>query len=312
MPARIEYKKGDKLGPHSIEFIREVAPRICPSGKKVRRGQFICPRCNSVFETDIAGIKSGHCSSCGCLSKQNLKNFGERRSKDLIGKKFGRLTVIKKTKKRNSTGNVIWKCKCDCGKYKEVATVDLSMGNVKSCGCMNGEALIEYAINSKIDLSGQKFGYLLVLRDSGKRDNQKRIFWECECLNCGKKFLVRGSNLKEGLSKSCGCVKTSHGEQKIKAFLLNNNIKYYQEYRLPNNQRFDFFIENLNLAIEYNGQQHYKAIDFFGGEKTFKRRQELDEQKRQYCKNNSIKLIEIPYWDYNNIENILNKVINNE
>ena len=60
-------------------------------------------------------------------------------------------------------------------------------------------------------------------------------------------------------------------------------------------QRFDMFIEDCNLAIEYNGAQHYKEIDFFGGKNGLKRNQELDAVKRQKCLANSICLWEIRY-----------------
>ena len=60
MPARIEYKKGDKLGPYNIEFVKEVEPYIRPSsGKKDRKGKFICPECGTTFETIIGRIKNG-------------------------------------------------------------------------------------------------------------------------------------------------------------------------------------------------------------------------------------------------------------
>ena len=57
--------------------------------------------------------------------------------------------------------------------------------------------------------------------------------------------------------------------------------------------------------IEYDGEQHYKAIDCWGGEKALKRCQKRDEIKNKYCKKNGITLIRIPYWDFENIETIL-------
>lgn len=60
-------------------------------------------------------------------------------------------------------------------------------------------------------------------------------------------------------------------------------------------QHLDVFIPSLSLAIEYQGQQHYKSSDFFGGEMGFDDRQFLDDQKRLRCKNNNVTLLEWPY-----------------
>jgi hypothetical protein len=69
----------------------------------------------------------------------------------------------------------------------------------------------------------------------------------------------------------------------------------------------DFFIPSLNAIIEYNGIQHYESVDYFGGQEAFERQQERDMALRQYCKEHKIKLIEMPYTEYDNIEALLKK-----
>ena len=69
----------------------------------------------------------------------------------------------------------------------------------------------------------------------------------------------------------------------------------------------DFYIQESNVIIEYNGIQHYEPIGRFGGKESFIQQQERDMALRQYCKEHGIRLIEIPYWDYDNIETILKK-----
>jgi hypothetical protein len=64
--------------------------------------------------------------------------------------------------------------------------------------------------------------------------------------------------------------------------------------------QFDVFVPSLNLALEYQGQQHFEPIEVFGGERKFKRRVECDGEKRELCKKRGIRLVEIDYrWDGN-------------
>lgn len=113
------------------------------------------------------------------------------------------------------------------------------------------------------------------------------------------------------LTKEQGCpiCKESKGEKKISMFLKSVDILFEKEKILDNNLRIDFYIPLLNLAIEYDGIQHYEIVEHFGGEQEFKNRIERDVLKNEYCLKHNIKLIRIPYWEYNNIEHILSNVI---
>ena len=66
--------------------------------------------------------------------------------------------------------------------------------------------------------------------------------------------------------------------------------------------KFDFAIfdnkDTLKYVIEYQGQQHYEPVKYFGGKDSFVKQQKYDEEKRKCCKENNIQLIEIPYWDF--------------
>ena len=70
---------------------------------------------------------------------------------------------------------------------------------------------------------------------------------------------------------------------------------------------FDFYLPDYNTCIEYDGELHYKAVDYFGGDDALGNTKCRDEIKTQYCKENNIKLIRIPYWEFDNIEEILNR-----
>lgn len=139
----------------------------------------------------------------------------------------------------------------------------------------------------------------------------KMNFYCDECLNNWD------STLEYLFYTNCNCPfcnPKSKGEGKISIFLNNNNIIYEKEKTfkgllgLGNGYlKYDFYIPEYNLLIEYQGEQHNRPFDKFGGENQLKRQQEHDKRKRQYAKNNNIELLEIWYWDFNNIEQILNK-----
>ena len=81
--------------------------------------------CGEYHETTSSSLITGKTTSCGC-----------KKTAELVGRKYGRLTVVKSLDKRSSNRNRIWLCECDCGKFTEVKTSNLSKGMVKSCGCL--------------------------------------------------------------------------------------------------------------------------------------------------------------------------------
>lgn len=112
--------------------------------------------------------------------------------------------------------------------------------------------------------------------------------------------------------KLCSPDRTSKAEDQIIEYLNSKNIKYISEKRfddcLSNKNiklRFDFYLPDYNMCIEYDGKQHYEPIKYFGGETIFQRTIINDKVKNKYCNDNKIKLIRIPYFEKNYIENIL-------
>jgi hypothetical protein len=108
----------------------------------------------------------------------------------------------------------------------------------------------------------------------------------------------------------CPACKSSKGEQKIRLYLEKNNIKFTQQYcfdncKNENKLRFDFYLPKYNMCIEYDGLQHFKPIEYFGGEKNLKIIKRHDNIKNNFCLNNNVKLIRIKYN-----ENILKSLDN--
>ena len=86
-------------------------------------------------------------------------------------------------------------------------------------------------------------------------------------------------------------------ESQLYSLIKNNYDDAIREYS-PNwlrEQRIDIFIPSKNIAIEYQGEQHYKPVDYFGGEKAFIETQKRDKWKIDLCIKNNIKLLEWPY-----------------
>lgn len=113
--------------------------------------------------------------------------------------------------------------------------------------------------------------------------------------------------------RSTGCPKCtetmSKGERRIVNFLMAHDIQYIAQMKMgETKQSFDFFIPHLNVAIEYNGEQHYKPIETFGGKERFIQQQQYDKKKVEYCKEHNITLKIISYKEYDLIEDILNNL----
>lgn len=118
----------------------------------------------------------------------------ELRKSDLIGNRYGKLTVMSFVG-RNKFGKNIWHCKCDCGNELDVIQYYLVSGNKTSCGCDRITKLDKYLI-------GNKFGKLTVLYRSGKSKFGDNLY-RCKC-DCGNEVNVLGYTIKAGVVKSCG------------------------------------------------------------------------------------------------------------
>ncbi len=119
---------------------------------------------------------------------------------DLTGQTFYRWTVLGPGNPERVNKQVMWHCRCLCGTERDVASANLIHGYSKSCGCLADESRHKKAE----DLTGQKFNRLTVI-ERDPSSNTKHIKWICRC-DCGNTCSVAGDNLKNGHSKSCGCL----------------------------------------------------------------------------------------------------------
>ena len=156
---------------------------------------------------------------------------------------------------------------------------------------------------------------LTVISDVG-RDKDGRVLWRCLC-DCGNEKITIGKSLRQGLTTSCGCIH-SKGEFKITKILKELNINFISQYHTDELKSkynyhlyFDFFLPQYNTIIEYQGEQHYRPLKYdIYNEDHYKELKERDRLKKEYCIKKKIKLVEIPYTDYNKIDKeYLRKVI---
>lgn len=99
------------------------------------RSAWLCRcACGQLHVAAAHDLKSGHVGSCGCQQHRNENGFV-----DISGKKFGRLTALYATEKRDKKGSVVWHCRCDCGNETDMTHDNLVYGNYRSCGCLREE-----------------------------------------------------------------------------------------------------------------------------------------------------------------------------
>lgn len=271
------------------------------SGRTVWLCECECGNQTLALGSDLRKGKKTTCGQKGCLAKKE-------RNKDKVINEIGNiytyLTVLERAE-NDKQGRAQWLCQCKCGNTTIVSGVELRQGHVKSCGCYQKDKMTETFLK---DITGQTIGNFTVLRIAREKSDNRTIKWKCRCNLCGnEEVYASASNLKK--QQSCGCLHESKGSVKIKELLQINNIDFIQEKRFSNlsfengyKARFDFYLPNYNTIIEYDGKQHFiQGNGVFDNEEKFTRTQEHDFIKNEYCKNNNITLIRIPYTHYDNI-----------
>lgn len=235
--------------------------------------------CGNYTIVDQYDLRSSHTKSCGC---------GQGSIKDITGNRYGLLTAIEPTDKRDF-GSVVWKVRCDCGEEFEASIDSLQIGDRTKCD------------NHQIkEMIGKTFGRLTVLSYAYSK-NQKR-YYLCQC-ECGNKAIVSGNDLNSNHKKSCGCI-NSIGEENIKNIFISNNYSYIQQItfdtcRFPDTNalaRFDFYIPSEDcFLLEFDGPQHQEQTSGWNDEEYFIKTLNHDLYKNQWAYENEMPLKRIPY-----------------
>lgn len=260
-------------------------------------GKIKCSKCEKIIKINKFSNFFAKNKRYGCVNCNGL--WREREKKEKCIKDFYEIldTEIKDT-------HTYYHVKCKkCGHERNTTLANL-MKNLM-CGCetkvyrnRTPEEFINEAnkyYNNELELIGEYKNQLtkILLRHTP----------------CGMIWSVRPADIIHGRSHCPKCrMIESQGEKTIREILEKNNIVFEQEKNLEGSrQRFDFYLPEYNLAIEYNGRQHYECIEFFHKtQEEFEKDKERDERKKQYCLDNNIGLLIIPYTlKLDEIENII-------
>lgn len=280
-----------------------VVAEVPREERKGSHCEYVCKcDCGKTTIVEKNNLVSGGTKSCGCYKREKARLATEKYRSDIIGKRFGRLTVVSEVPKDE------WKynkhreffCICDCGNTLIVPRIRLITGNTKSCGCYKKD----YLSNQWEDISGQQFGELTAIRrvKSVKTKSGHVITkWLFKC-SCGEKVIASISNIKNGEIHSCGHIGHSIAEYEINKWLMQNNINYTREATFedlinPKTQcrlRLDFKIfrnDGSFFIIEHHGIQHFLENNRYGKQQ----REETDKIKKEYCQSKGITLYETLY-----------------
>lgn len=127
---------------------------------------------------------------------------------DLTNQRFGRWTVLEFDTNKN--GQTYWRCKCDCGTERSVPASRLRNGTSKSCGCLAKELKSQ---RSRKDITGQRFGRLVAINATEKRQGGK-VVWLCQC-DCGNQVEVAIDRLTTKNIQSCGCLSREKASERF-------------------------------------------------------------------------------------------------
>ncbi len=274
----------------------------------------LCNKCNNIFEQK----PSRHIKGFGCqicinreIIKYNTKSVCEfvNESKKVHGNRYNYdfVEYINCNTKVNILCN-----KCN-NIFEQIPSNHLNGHGCKICAVIehsnNQTSNTEEFISKSKEIHGQKFNYNNV--------NYTNCYTKVKilCNQCNKVFSQTPSNHLKG--RGCPKCNESKGENRVAKYLSENNIRFvknkiFKTLKFKSYLKPDFYLEDLNLLIEYDGEYHYKAIRGSTPEEKQKNLeicQRRDKIKNEWALKNKIPLLRIPYWDFEKIEELVEAFI---
>lgn len=253
----------------------------------------ICPEHGEFWQTPGNHYHYG-CMKCGGTYKMDSKTFVNKARK-IFGDKYSYDKVIYTT----TDAKVIIGCP-EHGDFEQTPHDHLGGHGCPICG-----GAISYTTESFIEAAKKVHGDCYSYNKVEYVKSTNKVI-----ITCPKHGDFKQKPSVHLFGAGCPKCKRSRGEEAIALLLNDLNISYIEQYRINDNFKtrneivVDFYIPNKRCIIEYNGAQHYIPMEFFGGKDQLVNQQKRDAELREYCRNNDIKLVEIPYTE-TNIEEVI-------
>lgn len=300
---------------HSYESVKNYIEVESGSGCKLISKEYstyhepleIQCSCGNVFTRTFSEFKSAKLFKCRkCTGAPRVQTY-----EDIKGELFENNIILHSDTYKNNLTKLEIECSNGHITHRTIDNIRKSKYTCPKCNKVGYKRDTEQLQQEINDITNGK--YELLSEYKTMNDDVLIKHFECntEWWTTPHSFLDGGNR--------CPLCRKSKGELKIKDYLDTNKINYKMEYSFNdlygdfNLLRFDFAIfddkNNLNILIEYDGEFHYLPIM---GEEELKGQQRYDKLKNDYCTINNISLLRIPYWEFDDIENILSKTINKE
>jgi very-short-patch-repair endonuclease len=238
--------------------------------------------------------KHGGCPSCYLEGMRKDKSEFIEKAKEIHGDKYDYSLVDYKTARIKV--DII--CPIH-GVFKQIPDSHTRSSNPSGCiecsyiiGALKNSNTAEYFLEKAYERHGNKYDYtqMTFVNYSTPID--------IVCPEHGIFTLTPKAHIKS--HTKCPKCSYSRGEYKIMEILESENIKYKHQHRFKTDVTmkklsYDFFIEDMNLCIEYDGLQHFEPVKHFGGEQGYIKRVARDEIKNKYCSDNNINIIRVKY-----------------
>lgn len=255
-------------------------------------------------------LEGKHCRHCKFDQKSKFRKYTREEFIEQCKIKHNNFYTYENTSYDKIKGRIEITCPTH-GAFTQIADKHLNGGdgcpNCKIVKVANAKRIpFEQHIKDFIAVHGNKYDYSKAKPvDSIK----EKIYIICK-LHGGFRQILQihknGANCPK-------CKLQSKNEYFIIDFLTKNNISFTYQKQFDDcvntvtgrRLRFDFYLEEHNLIIEYDGVQHFKIIDHWGGVDGLEMRKKLDTIKDEYCKNKDIKILRIHYKE--NVEELLTK-----
>lgn len=263
--------------------------------------EFICNKCRDLGVQKMQyGNMKRKLKGCKFCKRQNLPEWYVLKE---LKEKAPNIELIGKYTKLSD------KIKYKCLKHNYISKAPMTtLLDNRGCYYCGIEKMIEYHTLSLEECQkriSEKNKNIVILDYVNMKE--KATF---KCLKCNHIWKSSASYMISNGRMCPKCEKYYYGERKISEILNSWNIEFIPQYRFEDckdkrSLPFDFYLPSNNICIEYQGQQHYKQVSNWNIQSTEKH----DKIKKEYCKNNNINLICVPYWEFNNLEEYLKNKI---